>query len=148
MEQEGPFVFMETYIMDALCKYSIKEKSEIKHVIDHLILDVENSHPLSEQKAFEIRLVMNELLSNCFKYCHISPDSPVLVEYELDEKQLHFTVSDCGTGFDVKKTHYTELGNDLYAENGRGLYLANQLSSMLRFNDLGNKVTAIIDLMS
>ncbi|MEX1308363.1 MAG: ATP-binding protein [Eubacteriales bacterium] len=134
--------------MDALCKYKIKEKIEIRTVVDRLICDVENTHQLSEEKTFEIRLVMNELLSNCFKYCNITPDSPVLVEYKVEEKQLHFTVSDCGTGFDVHKTHYEELGQDLFAENGRGLFLANQLSRMLRFNDLGNQVTAIIDLVN
>ena len=50
-----------------------------------------------------------------FKYWQIGPESPVVVEYKVEEKQLHFTVSDCGTGFDVGKTHYNELGQDLYA---------------------------------
>ena len=142
---------MVNYVMDALCRYLVKEKTEIKTVVGHLLYDVKNTHSLTEQKEFEIKLVMNELLSNCFKYCRISPDSPVIVEYMVEEKQLHFTVSDCGSGFNVQAIHYNELDTmsdkTLFAENGRGLFLANQFSSNLRFNDTGNQVTAIIDLM-
>lgn len=138
---------MVNYTMDARCKYTVKEKAEIKTVIDLLLGDVGNTHALSEQKEFEIKLVMNELLSNCFKYCRISLESPVVVEYKVEEKQLHFTVSDCGMGFDVRKIHYEELNKNLYAENGRGLFLANQFSSRLHFNEKGNRVTAIIDLI-
>ena len=124
---------MENYIMDALCKYTIKEKIEIKSVVEHLMSDVGNNHKVSEEKDFEIRLVMNELLSNCFKYCQIGPESPVVVEYKVEEKQLHFTVSDCGTGFDVGKTHYNELGQDLYAENGARVILSQSVVQYAQF---------------
>jgi anti-sigma regulatory factor (Ser/Thr protein kinase) len=142
---------MEINVMDVVCRYMIKEKSDIRSVVGHLLEDVKNSHAVSEQKEFEIKLVMNELLSNCFKYCKISAKSPVIVEYMVEKKQLHFTVCDCGTGFNVREIDYKNLDiasdQQLFAENGRGLFLANQLSHKLRFNEKGNQVTAIIDLV-
>jgi len=136
--------------MDAKCKYTINDKADIKSVIEYLVRDVKATHVLSEAKEFEVKLVMNELLSNCFKYCKICPEAPVIVEYRVKDKSLNVIVSDCGTGFDVDATHYkafdTAATENLYAENGRGLFLADQLTSALTFNEEGNQVTAVMDL--
>jgi len=77
---------MENYSMDAKCKYTINDKADIKSVIEYLVRDVKATHVLSEAKEFEVKLVMNELLSNCFKYCKICPEAPVIVEYRVKDK--------------------------------------------------------------
>jgi len=132
-----------------LCKYNITDIDEIKAVVEDLLRGVKTSRALSEEKDFQIKLVINELLVNCFKHAHADEEHPVHIDAKVEDDQLSFTVEDMGEGFEHESYNTGEMEDDdesLFSEKGRGLFLASQMTSTLEFNPKGNRVLAKIDL--
>ena len=131
-------------------KYSISEITDIRTVVDAVIDAVKRECALSEEKQYKIKLVMNELLTNCFKHAKPSKEKPVQVEAAIEANSLSFSVQDKGDGFDVGATVAYESDRNeemIYRDSGRGLLLARQMASELKFNEKGNLALARIDLL-
>lgn len=67
-------------------------------------------------------------------------EKDVTVEYDVNDKEIFFQISDMGDGFD-----YTNLPDPTKPENierthGRGIFLMNHLADKLEFNEPGNQV--------
>ena len=89
------------------------------------------------------------MLINCFKHADASKIHPVQIDAKLHGNHLSFSVLDMGEGFHQQNyniNNFDKSEENLYRENGRGLFLASAMSSMLKFNRKGNKVLARIDL--
>ena len=130
--------------------YSISDLGEIRPVVDELINAAKREFLISEEKQFRIKLVMNELLTNCFKHANPSKEMPVEIEAVIDACALSIAVQDHGEGFDADAEISLESsGSDeqVYKDCGRGLLLAHQMASELKFNKKGNLARARIDLL-
>jgi two-component sensor histidine kinase len=102
----------------------------------------ELSTPMNEETKYYLRVVLNELITNSFKYGGGSR-SEVRVEVDVKGGCLVVTVDDVGRGIDAGN-----LGNcaDIYSEGGRGLAIVKGLCKSVRLNTAGNCVTASLSI--
>jgi anti-sigma regulatory factor (Ser/Thr protein kinase) len=65
-------------------------------------------------------------------------------QWEIQNEETSFTITDEGDGFDVK-AHLAKIADqDLYSQHGRGIMMASKLAHGLKYNARGNRVTATI----
>lgn len=132
-------------IMNNTRKYLLTSIEDIKRVANSVISNTEDNILLNEERKYEITLVLNELLVNCFDYAKPSVQEPVILLTCLHDGRLSMRVTDNGQGFeyDNKKTsNYEKLVNEdtLYRERGRGLMLVKAFCQEVNYNEKGNSV--------
>ena len=88
---------------------------------------------LTEERAFVIKLVLSELLTNCFEHA----GGQVALTYSVSQGCLKACITDNGNGFDWRNCKSLP---PVESESGRGIYLARALSDELRYNRRGNMV--------
>jgi anti-sigma regulatory factor (Ser/Thr protein kinase) len=116
---------------------------DIKPSVKSVLNCVEQQRALSDERKYEIELVLNELLVNCFRHAKPSAELPVELAAGVDDGKLFICVTDCGEGFEYKKD-FDEAS--LYRERGRGLMLVKAFCEEIRYNLKGNSVEVEIAL--
>ena len=102
---------------------------------------------LGEAALFDIRLCLEEALTNAMKYGNrLREDLSVDLEVEATADELRLTVQDQGSGFDVKKLEDCTEGKNLFRNRGRGVYLIHQLMDEVRYNKKGNQLVMVKSL--
>ena len=93
-------------------------------------------------KEFDIELVLQEALANAVTHgCKHDPDARVQISVGCDESRgIIVVVRDPGGGFDPKDIPSPVVGQQLYADHGRGIYLINQLMDEVRFEKGGTEI--------
>jgi two-component sensor histidine kinase len=88
-------------------------------------IDIESGIRLGTEKAISLGLIMNELLSNIFKYAFPSVESgKVAVRFFKKENRYHLFVKDDGVGFPE--------GYNFSTANSLGLKLVNMMSEQMK----------------
>lgn len=120
----------------------------VKSVIDYL---KSICGPLDECLLFEIKVILNELISNAIKHGNKEDDQKfVKISAQLKNyKDLFIIIEDSGEGYNYNDvlampacTGDTEDINDL-KETGRGLLIVKNLCDEIKFNKKGNKVMIV-----
>ena len=131
-------------------EYILTEIEDIKVAINGVMSGIEALVELSEARKYEIKLVMNELLVNCFDHsCPKDKQTVVLrVSAKTDKVRIH--VKDNGQGFEYEYTN-KRLADPmsierLYSESGRGLLLVNAFCDNIKYFGNGNSVEVNIAL--
>lgn len=121
---------------------------QIKIVADSVIKGVGNCFSLSETRRYDIKLVINELLANCFRHAKPSLTAPVIVNAYFSDGKLSIRVTDNGKGFEYEKRICDNKKSKevLYKECGRGLILVDALCQEIKYNGSGNSVEVKIEL--
>ncbi len=93
-------------------------------------------------KEYEIETSLREALANAIIHgCGNDPSKIVQCCVACDEDHgLLLIVRDPGTGFDVAQLPDPMIGQNLYAEHGRGIYLINTLMDDVRFERGGTEI--------
>ena len=96
----------------------------------------------AEGKEFEIELSLQEALANAIVHgCKEDPRKEVEFVVACDEnKVMLIVVRDPGEGFDPTKIPSPLVGQCLYSEHGRGVFLINQLMEDVRFERGGTEI--------
>lgn len=119
---------------------------DIRPSVKNVLGCVERFAPLSDERRYEIELVLNELLVNSFRHAAPSEVEPVVLTAEVESGRLILCVTDSGNGFEYRK----ELGgvpdSPLLRECGRGLMLVRAFCEEIRYNLKGNSVEVKIAL--
>ena len=132
-----------------LRKYVLTSIEDIKTATRGILAGAGRNTALSDEKKYEITLVLNELLVNCFKYTRPSSASPVVLSTNISDGKLVIRVKDNGGGFEYETCVddiQTPDGDALYKERGRGLMLVKALCQDIRYNGNGNSVEVKIVL--
>ena len=137
-------------LMSYASRFVLTSIEDIKTVANAVLNGVGRYAPLSEERRFDIALVINELLANSFEHAAPSPRNPVVLAAGLCGKNLHIGIRDGGEGFEVEET-LERLAqpmdeDELYKERGRGLRLVQALCKEINFGDRGNSVEVKIEL--
>ena len=114
-------------------KIIVSELEGIRAAVAEALTDARAHGLLSEEKIFDIKLSLNELLANSVKY---SGSGRSVLVYALKNGSFCCTISDGGCGFEPKKNCCAEV----YQESGRGVYLVHSIADELRYNESGNSV--------
>lgn len=92
------------------------------------------------EHVFEMLLVMREALTNAVIHGSKSdPSKEIRYEAKVDEGELVLVVEDQGPGFDWKFRSLDVPGPE--SLGGRGLAIMSEYFHIMKFNDIGNKVT-------
>ncbi len=123
---------------------------DIKEVANGVITGVGRHTALSEERRFDIALVINELLVNSFEHAAPSSKTPVILAAGMRGNSLCIGIKDGGEGFEfdraMERLARPVDEDGLYKERGRGLRLVQALCQDMNFGGRGNSVEVRIDL--
>ena len=109
--------------------------------LESLIESIADKYNISEDTFANMMTCLNEALINAIKHGNkMDADKIVIINAEVDEKRIVWTITDEGTGFD-----YTHLADPTAPENlenltGRGVFIIKHLADQYIFNSKGNEV--------
>lgn len=108
----------------------IKNLTTIEEIIDGLLSD----GLLSDEVYGNVIVAATEAVLNAFKHGNQNdPKKKALIEIQLDEKVLEFTVSDEGNGFDHNALPDPTDPANLEKVNGRGIFIIKNLADIVEF---------------
>ncbi len=123
---------------------------DIKTVANGVITGVGRHTALSEERRFDIALVINELLVNSFEHANPLTKTPVILAAGMNGNSLRIGVKDGGEGFEhgqaLEQLALPVDDEGLYKERGRGLRLVQALCQDMNFGGRGNCVEVRIEL--
>ena len=93
-------------------------------------------------KEFEIELALTEALANAVVHgCEHDPGKDVQVCAGCDPARgILIVVRDPGLGFDPSQVPSPVVGEKVYSEGGRGIYLINRLMDEVQFERGGTEI--------
>ena len=93
-------------------------------------------------KEFEIETALREALANAIRHgCGNDPSRSVECTVMCDETRgMLIVVRDPGPGFDPEKIPSPVVGQNVYSEHGRGIFLISQLMDEVRFERGGTEI--------
>ena len=109
--------------------------------LEALIENIADKYQVSEDTFANMMTCLNEALINAIKHGNkMDPEKKVIVNDEVEQKRIIWTVTDEGPGFD-----YNNLPDPTAAENienltGRGVFIIKHLADQCVFNASGNEV--------
>jgi serine/threonine-protein kinase RsbW len=96
-------------------------------------------------KEEAVQLALNEALANAVVHgCKADPSKFIECEVACDDSRgMLIVVRDPGQGFDPNSIPSPVVGENVYSEHGRGIYLINQLMDEVRFVKNGTEIHMI-----
>ena len=93
-------------------------------------------------KEFEIEVALHEALANAVQHgCANDPGKSVEVWAGCDhDRGVLIVVRDPGPGFDPSQVPSPVVGEQIYSEGGRGIYLINRLMDDVQFERGGTEI--------
>jgi anti-sigma regulatory factor (Ser/Thr protein kinase) len=80
---------------------------------------------VDEALAFDIRLLVSELVTNSVRHAQVGPDGSISLKVSVTDPSVRVEVIDSGPGFEPPKPDETA---ELARESGWGLFFVTQLS--------------------
>lgn len=117
------------------------DPAAISPVVDS-VLGLASRMGCARGHEFAIETAIREALANAIKHgCHADLSKQVRCCVACDESRgMLIVVSDPGHGFDPTTVPSPLMGQQLYSEHGRGLYLINQLMDQVWFSNGGTRI--------
>ncbi len=78
---------------------------------------------VDETQAFDVRLLVSELVTNSVKHADAGPDDSIALSLTIDDSVIHCEVRDGGPGFDPPKMTAEDA-----ADRGWGLFFVEQIA--------------------
>ena len=119
--------------------------AELNDTIESIIAGVEQETRLDDEQEYRIRLVLNELVMNIFKY---SDADRISIYANYCDMLLNIKLEDNGSGFESKKIIERDVKSDdlLMCESGRGVFLVKIMADSLQYSEIGNTVAVTLKL--
>jgi serine/threonine-protein kinase RsbW len=91
---------------------------------------------------FEVEVALYEALANAVEHgCGHDPNKQVEVCVACDESRgMLVIVRDPGAGFDPKSVPSPVVGENIFSDHGRGIFLINSLMDEVRFERGGTEI--------
>lgn len=96
----------------------------------------------AQGKEFDIEVAINEALANAVQHgCENDPAKRVEILVECDPGSgMLIVVRDPGSGFDPAEVPSPIVGEQLYSDHGRGIFLINELMDEVRYERGGTEI--------
>ena len=88
---------------------------------------------LDESQAFDVRLLVSELVTNSVQHAESGPDDSIELELSIGDEMIRVDVFDSGPGFDPPE----DAGVD--RDRGWGLFFVSQLTDRWGVEEQGSK---------
>ena len=110
-------------------------------IVERLIDDLRDAGPFNEECYGDVLIAMTEAVNNAIVHGNrLHEEKEVIVEYEIQEQDLVFRITDSGAGFDFENVPDPTSPENLEKPNGRGVFLMRQLADECVFTDEGRVV--------
>lgn len=128
-------------------KLTIQSKTENLVLVDNLIDELIDKYNIKEQHEANIRISVSEAVTNAIQHGNgEDAGKDVKVEYEYNEDEIRFVISDQGSGFDFNNLPDPTAPENLEKERGRGVYVMRALADQVQFEDDGRIVELLFYL--
>ena len=106
------------------------------------ILSITSDMKCAAGKEFEVETALREALANAILHgCGSDPSKQVQCCVACDrDRGMIIVVRDPGKGFDPASTPSPVVGQNLYSEHGRGIYLINQFMDRVWYEHGGTEI--------
>jgi len=106
------------------------------------IMEEVRSMECAAGKEFDIEVAINEALANAVQHgCANDPSKQVEVTVECDPASgMLIVVKDPGSGFDPTDVPSPIVGQRLYSDHGRGIFLINELMDEVSYKNGGTEI--------
>ena len=129
---------------DLLVKLDVKISGDVNRVVPVVekIMSVIREMGCAAGREFEIEQSLFEALNNAIEHgIGQDPTKQVQCCVVCDQTRgMLIVVRDPGPGFDPSSIPSPVVGENIYAEGGRGIYLINQLMDEVRFEKGGTEI--------
>jgi len=120
---------------------SFPSKPENIAIVERLIDDISDKHRMINEHYGDVLIAMTEAVNNAIVHGNrLDVNKSVLVEYNIQEKDLFFRVVDEGPGFDYDNLPDPTSPENIERPNGRGVFLMRNLADECEFEDDGRIV--------
>ena len=142
------YVLLWCLYMNYASRYALTSIDDIKKVVHGVIGGLEKKIELTDERRYDVALVINELLVNSFEHANPTKNAPVIFKASMTNGCLNMCVIDQGEGFSYDRLHegHTCDESALMRERGRGLMLVRALCQEICYNGTGNCVEVKIGL--
>jgi serine/threonine-protein kinase RsbW len=129
---------------DLILRLDITVRADVSEIdpVAEEVMSAVNEMGCAAGKTFEIETALREALANAFVHgCGGDPDKEVQVCVSCDEgRGVLIVVRDPGPGFDPASIPSPVMGENIYSEHGRGIYLINRLMDEVTFRKGGTEI--------
>ncbi len=103
------------------------KRSEIS-ILENYLKEINKSVGLDESRLINFQIAVSEALVNAIVHGNKeSEEKTVKMEIAYNEKSVKVTIKDEGSGFDISKLPDPTDTENLYKENGRGIFIMKSL---------------------
>ena len=132
---------MATDLLPTMHSIDFPSNAENIHLVEKMIDAVCDEQKIAEDYYGNILMAMTEAVNNAIHHGNgLNPNKKTSVSFDRNEKQLKFTVTDEGIGFDFENLPDPTSPENLEKPNGRGIFLMKNLADEISFEDEGRKV--------
>ncbi len=145
MVESGPRCEFEAAQMVVRVQKEFPGQVEAIPPVVEQIMEVIRQQGCAEQSEFEIEVSLYEALANAVEHgCGHDPEKKVEVVVACEEHRgMIIVVRDPGPGFDPESVPSPIVGENIYADGGRGIFLINQLMDEVRYEKNGTEIWMI-----
>ena len=145
MVESGPRCEFEAAQMVVRVQKEFPGQVEAIPPVVEQIMEVIRQQGCAEQSEFEIEVSLYEALANAVEHgCGHDPEKKVEVVVACEEPRgMIIVVRDPGPGFDPESVPSPIVGENIYADGGRGIFLINQLMDEVRYEKNGTEIWMI-----
>lgn len=119
----------------------IASKLDKIHEVESLVDKVSAEMGLSEDHYGNVLIAVTEAVNNAIIHGNkYSEEKSVLISVKKGEKEIVFTVSDKGNGFDFNNLPDPTAPENIEKPDGRGIFLMKNLSDGVEFDNAGSTV--------
>ena len=123
--------------------------SDINNIVEveNLIESLLEQKKISDTVYGNVIVALTEAALNAIKHGNQSdPSKMVTITHSFTPTEIIFVVEDQGHGFDYNNLPDPTNPENLEKENGRGLFIINNLADKLEFDNNGSKMTISFSL--
>jgi len=119
----------------------LPSKQESITLLENLIEEISDRHNVSEDTFANMMTCLNEAAINAIVHGNkLDPNKKVIVNAEIDNRRIVWTVTDEGEGFDYNNLPDPTAPENLENLTGRGVFIIKHLADQCIFNSKGNEV--------
>jgi len=119
----------------------LPSKEESITLLEELIENIADTYNVGEDTFANMMTCLNEALINAIKHGNkLVATKKVIVNADVDNKRIIWTVTDEGEGFDYVHLPDPTAPENLESLTGRGVYIMKHLADQCIFNTSGNEV--------
>lgn len=122
-------------------RLTLQSTYEESERVPDFVEELQSKSTLTDDETSTLMLLLSEAVTNAIEHGNQSDASKkVDVHIRINDSKITTTVSDEGLGFDPKTIKNPLMEENLMDVSGRGIFLINELSDAVEYDDEGRTI--------